>query len=629
MGTISEALLQKIEEVKDLSDAGDHEAAYRIVKPEAENGVREFQHLMGIMYSNGNFVDKSYTEAVAWLNRSAAQGEPSSQAMLGQIFVYDFGGLGDFNKGMYWLEEAAGLKNTFALFVLGELYASARVELKQDLKVAAHYLGLASELGHIISKRHLASLYSHGLGVEVNREKSFQLYLEAAAEGGDVIAAHNLALHYNYGLGIAVDYAQAFRWYLFAARAGYPVAQHNLGVAYCNGKGVEKDLIEAHFWYLKAAEQGSARSMLNIGHLYAYGEGVEADLVAALSWYLGGADLQDSDAQLEVTKLLPKLSADELRRAHEQADRHRANFTKVHPSLVEHQQIEESHKIPAMNCTQLITSNWLLESGLAGNDLLLEALLRRGFLTYSDNEGVWLGTGSHFEDIYALQCIDGLKVDVVTGHCERLARIQYDVSNLQLTAIIKSIIAIPEHRGMSGLHGMGRHRSSSWDRYKAMNWGAKKSICRIQGDQGLAEEGLDLGVALLVKALPLARVATNYCCDGHGEKEAYILFNFPWDVSWGERVFLVLNVGLPNSCWKWGDERLTINPCSGFGDTSVKLMLDDIQKFSRHLMNEEIISKIGRARTRTLEQFSQYGRWGPRMVDFELAARQQLAQEFL
>ena len=282
-----------------------------------------------------------------------------------------------------------------------------------------------------------------------------------------------------------------------------------------------------------------------------------------------------------------------------------------------------------MNRTQLITSNWLLESGLAGNDLLLEALLRRGFLAYSDNEGVWLGTGSHFEDIYALRCIDGLKVDVVTGHCERLARIQYDVSNLQLIAIIKSIIAIPEHRGMSGLHGMGRHLSSSWDRYKAMNWGAKKSICRIQGDQGLAEEGLDLGVALLVKALPLARVATNYCCDGHGEKEAYILFNFPWDALWGERVFLVLNLGLPNSCWKWGDERLTINPCSGFGDTSVKLMLDDIQKFSRHLMNEEIISKIGRARTRTLEQFSKYASCEPSMMDFDLAARQQLAQEFL
>ena len=282
-----------------------------------------------------------------------------------------------------------------------------------------------------------------------------------------------------------------------------------------------------------------------------------------------------------------------------------------------------------MNRTQLITSNWLLESGLVGNDLLLEALLRRGFLAYSDNEGLWLGTGSHFEDIYALRCIDGLKVDVVTGHCERLARIQYDVSNLQLIAIIKSIIAIPEHRGMSGLHGIGSYLPSSWDRYKAMQWGAKKSICRIQRDQGLAEEGLDLGVALLVKALPLARVATNFCCDGHGEKEAYISFHFSWDVLWGKCAFLVLNVDLPNSCWKWGDKHLTINPCSGFGDTSIKLMLDDIQKFSRNLMNEEIINKIGRARTRTLEQFAKYVSCEPSMVDFELAARQRLAHEFL
>lgn len=277
-----------------------------------------------------------------------------------------------------------------------------------------------------------------------------------------------------------------------------------------------------------------------------------------------------------------------------------------------------------MNRTQLITSKWLLESDLADNDLLLESLLRRGFLAYSDNEGMWLGTGSHFEDIYALRCIDGLKVDVVTGHYERLARIQYDVSNLQLTAIIKSIIAIPEHRGMSGHYGMGSYLSSAWNQYKAMKWGAKKSICRIDGN-----EGLDLGVALLVKALPLARVATMYCCDGHGENGAYITFHFPWDELWGECVFLVLNVDLPNSYWKWGGGHLTINPCSGFGDTSVKLMLDDIQKFSRHLMNEEIINKIGRARTRTLEPFSKYASCEPSMMDFELAARQQLAQEFL
>lgn len=289
----------------------------------------------------------------------------------------------------------------------------------------------------------------------------------------------------------------------------------------------------------------------------------------------------------------------------------------------------------SMNRTQLITSDWLLKSGLRGKKLLLEALLRRGFLAYADAEGVWLGTGSHFEDVYILELIDGLKVDVVTNHRESIGEIIYDTGNVPTKTVAQSIIAIPEHRGMSG-QGLGVWGvQDNWSSYTAMRWGAKMAICPTQNGEIPTNENtnaLDLGVALLVKAFPLACVATAGCCDGHGEEGASVRFNFKWDAWWGKCVFDVLNVDIQNSEWDWGiknnEKVLTINPLFGFEDTSVKGMLDDIQKFSRQLLNKEVIGKIRRARAKTLEQFSIDESQVSFFITFDKVARQQLAKEF-
>ncbi len=289
-----------------------------------------------------------------------------------------------------------------------------------------------------------------------------------------------------------------------------------------------------------------------------------------------------------------------------------------------------------MNRTQLITSDWLLKSGLRGKKLLLEALLRRGFLAYADSEGVWLGTGSHFEDVYILELIDGLKVDLVTDHQERFAEIKYVIGKLPSKTVTQSIIAIPEHREMwtgQGLGGWGVQ--DIWSRYSAMRWGAKMAVCPTQDGEIPTNENtnaLDLGVALLVKAFPLACVATASCCDGHGEEAARVWFNFKWDAWWGKCVFDVLDVELPNSEWDWGIEKnekiLTINPLLGFEDESVKGMLDDIQKFSRQLLNQEVIGRISRARAKTVEYLFFYDGDGPSFLDFNEIARQQLTKEF-
>ena len=283
-----------------------------------------------------------------------------------------------------------------------------------------------------------------------------------------------------------------------------------------------------------------------------------------------------------------------------------------------------------MNRTQQITRDWLQQSGLDGDQLLLEALLRRGFLAYRDEQGVWLGTGSHPEDIVVLQRIDGLAIEAVSGHKDRMARVSMTMPETPAMRVAIGIVAIPEnhwngHSRWTGYGLQGYRGSVGWNSYRKMTWGVKMATCpttRLLGFQ--SENALDLGLALLVKALPLARVATHACCDGHGVKPVWIAFATDWDSLWARSVFEVLEGPMPNSSWDW-NRALHVEPKGGFGDAEVLRMLDEIQHFSRRLLHQTIIDKIGRARSKTLMAF---GETPPIAESFAEEASRQLAKEF-
>jgi hypothetical protein len=124
-------------------------------------------------------------------------------------------------------------------------------------------------------------------------------------------------------------------------------------------------------------------------------------------------------------------------------------------------------------------------------------------------------------------------------------------------------------------------------------------------DEKIVANALDIGVALLVKAFPLARVATSFSCDGHGEQPAVVHFAFPWDVAWGKAVFDHLSVVPTSSRWQWGDRwSVSISPVNGYHYDAVRGMLEDIQNFARRLLDGDTIIKVGEARQATLAYFA-------------------------
>lgn len=237
-------------------------------------------------------------------------------------------------------------------------------------------------------------------------------------------------------------------------------------------------------------------------------------------------------------------------------------------------------------------------------NLLLEALLWRGFLAFEDQEGVWLGSGSHQADIGVLQLIQGLEVTPVAQSPLKAASVRCAKDDLQ--RIAEDIIYLPQHRGFSGRGVIpGRRLENNWGHYAAMKWGAKRPVCPAQHlNDDYVYDALDAGIALLVKTLPLARVATSLSCDGHGSKPAYIRFHFPWDAIWCQMVFGSLNVPTPHSRWTWlvGEKergpRLEISPTNDCLD-----MFCDIQMLGRRLLDQKLIDAIGMARQHVLAQF--------------------------
>ena len=265
-----------------------------------------------------------------------------------------------------------------------------------------------------------------------------------------------------------------------------------------------------------------------------------------------------------------------------------------------------------MNRTQRISNDWMHRSGLDGQQFLLEALLRRGYLVFESESDIFLSQGSAEDDLAVLSRIEGLSV-VSSGARDGLAKLMLD-GTLPGIEVARAIIGIREnhdatHGGITTL-GIGSWIRRGWQTYTRMEWGAKLAVCYDNNSaESTVYNALDTGVALLVKAFPLARVATSFSCDGHGMRPATISFFSPWDFAWAKAVWRFSKMPHPQSFWRWSAENLSLKiyPLNGYSDEEVLGMLNDIQRFARGLMKRDIIEHLGKLRKATLAEFAIIG----------------------
>ena len=109
--------------------------------------------------------------------------------------------------------------NAEAFLLLAGYYAHGSRGLVQDWAKARELTQKAGELGCAGGYYNLASLYSNGTGIEVDKKKA-KHYFELAAIGGDITARHSLGCEES----LAGNEGRAFKHFTLAAKAGHEKA---------------------------------------------------------------------------------------------------------------------------------------------------------------------------------------------------------------------------------------------------------------------------------------------------------------------------------------------------------------------------------------------------------------------
>ena len=170
--------------------SGDFSGAIRILRKLCDDAHAPSQYELGLLFLNGNYVERDVTTALKLLSDAARSGHADAQQTMGVIYRDGLCGRVDLKECVRWFEAAA----------------------RQNNVDACNSLGLR---------------YRNGEGVQEDQARAFELFSRAAAVG-NLDAKVNLAIQYGAGAGCRKDVAQFQRLLREAAESGNQTAQQIL-----------------------------------------------------------------------------------------------------------------------------------------------------------------------------------------------------------------------------------------------------------------------------------------------------------------------------------------------------------------------------------------------------------------
>lgn len=235
-------------------------------------------------YAFGAFQRGWFLTAFSLALERAERGDAPAQTLLGELLSRGLGVKQDLKAAADWYGLAANGGDREAHYALGQLYLDGEGIEPDPVKAAEHFR-LAADLEHAGAARELGYLLLNGKGVE-NNAMLAAAYFRRAAALGDMDAQYTLAGLFVEGIGVVADDAMAARWFGEAARNGHVGAEVEYAILLFNGRGVSKNEVAAAGWFLRAANADNPVAQLRLARLYANGLGIDADPAEAARWYL-------------------------------------------------------------------------------------------------------------------------------------------------------------------------------------------------------------------------------------------------------------------------------------------------------------------------------------------------------
>ncbi|MHC4308020.1 MAG: AAA family ATPase [Planctomycetota bacterium] len=135
-------------------------------------------------YTKGSsfYGQEEYKEAAVWYRKAAEQGHAQAQSNLGIMYSQGQGVEKDYNEAVKWCRKAADQGNEQAQGMLGVMYSKGQ-GVEQDYKKAVNWYRKAAEQGNGQAQAILGVMYSHGQGVERDTEEAVKWYKKASEQG--------------------------------------------------------------------------------------------------------------------------------------------------------------------------------------------------------------------------------------------------------------------------------------------------------------------------------------------------------------------------------------------------------------------------------------------------------------
>lgn len=342
----------------------DGEAAYELMKEEAENGNAYAMHDMGKIYEKGIFEEADARIAEKWY-RSALesfqeleQGKEKAylEYRIGKMYQYGLGIEADEATAAKWFQMAVNKGHKYAEYSLGMFYLQGN-GVEQDAETAFRLFQKSHQKGNPYASYELGKLYESGRGTEKSADladKSFRVaflgFLKMEKESRDDNLMYRIGCMYLHGTGTEQDEEKAEHYLKKAAGynnaharyqlakmyiwqelkkkeehseiepdhekikyamncleelggQGNPFAAYTLGKLFAEGNLIARDMEKAIYYLEQAASKHHEYALYRLGRLYLAGEGVEKNVPAALQMLRESAEKGNQYAQYVLGKL--------------------------------------------------------------------------------------------------------------------------------------------------------------------------------------------------------------------------------------------------------------------------------------------------------------------------------------
>ena len=269
--------------------------------------------LLGKIHLQGGYgVEKDYDKAKEYFDRDNELDSANSQFELGHIFEYGKGTPVSIPRAIYYYQKAAEKDDTDAQYKVKLLSGKlTKKDRDLDFEAALDYTyGFTQDIDidnaiqlyqKSADKGDSTAMYNIGFVLGLNSRLKVATkeneYYQKAADMGNTYAQTVLSDNYYYGIGVKVDKEKSFYWEMQAALNDNLSSIKSVAYSYYSGEGTSKNYDEAIKWYQKAIDMGDDESIHDLASMYEHGEGFDKDTDKAIELYTKAADMGYAESQ--------------------------------------------------------------------------------------------------------------------------------------------------------------------------------------------------------------------------------------------------------------------------------------------------------------------------------------------